>query len=182
MFNKKNLIVLVLYTLILLLENSRPVQSRNPQEYLEKRKLIEKLLSSYDKTRKPAGQVNIKFALNLNQINRVKAKDQIFELNTFVDHEWIDPRLRWDPAQNHNISVLRIACENLWTWVFSFFFFILMILNGLGLITYVSFKAWYVHIHNCWFLWIHFATEGCLFCCWKFRKNILAKSSPTNAS
>lgn len=57
--------------------------------------LIAKLLKSYMKNQKPAGTVEIKFALNLNQIVMVKAKDQVFMLNTFLDHEWTDPRLSW---------------------------------------------------------------------------------------
>ena len=117
MFIKKGLSSLIICSLVLLLKISVLAGGRNPEEYLEKRKLVEKLLSNYNKSLKPAGQVNIKFALNLNQINRVRSKDQVFELNTFVDHEWVDPRLRWDPAQNNNISVLRIACEKLWTYV-----------------------------------------------------------------
>jgi len=39
--------------------------------------------------------MEIKFALNLRQILKVRAKDQVFELNAFLDHEWIDPRLSW---------------------------------------------------------------------------------------
>lgn len=57
--------------------------------------LIHKLLKNYSKKQKPAGTVEVKFALNLNQIVSVKAKDQIFMLNVFLDHEWSDNRLMW---------------------------------------------------------------------------------------
>ena len=57
--------------------------------------LIHKLFKTYNQKQKPAGNVNIKFALNLNHIVSVKAKDQIFMLNCFLDHEWVDKRLIW---------------------------------------------------------------------------------------
>lgn len=57
--------------------------------------LIKKLLNGYSKKQKPHGTVQIKFALNLNQVVNVRAKDQIFTLNVFIDHEWVDNRLIW---------------------------------------------------------------------------------------
>ena len=47
---------------------------------LHEQDLIKNLLSTYSKHQKPAGEVGVKFALNLNQIVSVKAKDQIFML------------------------------------------------------------------------------------------------------
>ena len=81
----------------------------------KEQELIWKLMKNYSKKQKPTGTVHIKFALNLNQVVNVRAKDQIFTLNVFVDHEWIDSRLIWNPAENGNISVLRISSEYLWT-------------------------------------------------------------------
>ena len=57
--------------------------------------LISKLLKNYSKKQKPTGTTEVKFALNLNQIIAVKAKDQVFMLNAFLDHEWVDSRLSW---------------------------------------------------------------------------------------
>ncbi len=48
--------------------------------------LINKLLKNYSKKQKPMGTVQVKFSLNLNQIVSVKAKDQVFILNVFLDH------------------------------------------------------------------------------------------------
>ena len=61
----------------------------------KEQQLIKKLLKPYSKKQKPQGTIQIKFALNLNQVVTVKAKDQIFTLNVFLDHEWIDNRLIW---------------------------------------------------------------------------------------
>ena len=76
--------------------------------------LLSKLFQNYIRTMRPSTPVKVKFALQLNQIVNVIEKDQIVELNTFIDHEWIDERLKWDPAEYGNISLLRINVEMLW--------------------------------------------------------------------
>jgi hypothetical protein len=76
--------------------------------------LLSKLFKNYTKTMRPSSTVKVKFALQLNQIVNVIEKDQIVELNTFIDHEWIDERLKWDPTQYDNIDLLRINIEMLW--------------------------------------------------------------------
>ncbi len=98
MLNSTSLTIFLVCVFILI-ESSKPVQA---QEFLQNDEKIDKelalmneILKNYDKTRKPPGQVDIRFALNLNQILMVRAKDQIFEMNTFLDQEWIDPRLSW---------------------------------------------------------------------------------------
>ena len=45
--------------------------------------LIDKLLKNYNKKLRPSGTVQVKFALNLNQIIKLIEKDQIFMLNVF---------------------------------------------------------------------------------------------------
>lgn len=58
-------------------------------------RLIERLFKSYNRKLRPPGAVQVKFALNLNQIVNLNQKDQIMVLNAFIDHEWIDSRLSW---------------------------------------------------------------------------------------
>lgn len=77
--------------------------------------LIDKLFKNYNKKLRPAGTVEVKFSLNLNQIINLIEKDQIIILNVFIDHEWIDNRLKWDPAEYGNISILRISSDQIWT-------------------------------------------------------------------
>lgn len=77
--------------------------------------LIERLFKNYNKKSRPNGTVQIKFALNLNQIVNLNQKDQIIVLNAFIDHEWIDDRLAWDPAMFDNISIIRVSGDQLWT-------------------------------------------------------------------
>lgn len=77
--------------------------------------LIQKLLSNYDKRSRPSDTVQVKFSLYLNQIITIIEREQILVINAFLDHEWLDERLKWEPRENNNISLLRINNELLWT-------------------------------------------------------------------
>ncbi len=57
--------------------------------------LINKLMKFYIKKQKPAGKVQIKFNMILNQIINVKVKDQEILIDAFIDHEFIDNRMSW---------------------------------------------------------------------------------------
>lgn len=76
--------------------------------------LVNKLFQKYVKTIRPSNTVSVKFSLQLNQIVNVIEKDQIVILNTFIDHEWVDERLKWQPAEYNNITLLRINVASLW--------------------------------------------------------------------
>lgn len=95
-----NLSTLTLIGFIFCLMKIEPIESIQQRSLSEKnidkeQQLIKKLLKPYSKKQKPHGTIQIKFALNLNQVVTVKAKDQIFTLNVFLDHEWTDNRLIW---------------------------------------------------------------------------------------
>lgn len=79
------------------------------------KQLIDKLLQKYDKNMRPSDTVEIKFSLYLNQIVTLIEQEQIFVINVFLDHEWLDERLKWDPTQHFNVSLLRISSDLLWT-------------------------------------------------------------------
>ena len=77
--------------------------------------LAEKLLDKYDKKTRPSDTSIIKFSLYLNQIIDLMEQEQIFVINVFLDHEWIDERLKWNSTEYENISLIRISNELLWT-------------------------------------------------------------------
>ena len=80
----------------------------------KEKSLFKTLLTDYDKKIRPSDSVEVKFALNLNQIITLIEQDQIIVLNVFLDHEWKDERLCWNPADFNNISLLRISSDLLW--------------------------------------------------------------------
>lgn len=113
LLNYSSILTFLLFTCLASISESLSSITQNDHDDYE-RKLIQKLFTNYSKNQKPPGSVQIKFALNLNQIINVIEKDQIFLLNVFVDHEWFDPRITWNPADFNNITVLRISSELLW--------------------------------------------------------------------
>ena len=79
------------------------------------KRLIQKLFKDYKKNLRPADTVEIKFSLYLNQIITLIEQEQIIVLNVFLDHEWIDQRLKWNSSEYSNITLLRISSDHLWT-------------------------------------------------------------------
>ena len=89
------------------------IQSRTKFE--SEKYLKDTLLKNYDKQLKPQDVTEIKFALNLNQIITLIETQQIIVLNAFLDHEWLDQRLKWDPNEFNNITLMRIPSEIIWS-------------------------------------------------------------------
>lgn len=108
----KLIFLLVVFNIIALVFSHSPNQTRivDSEKYL-----IDRLLKNYDKRLKPSDSVEIKFALNLNQIITLIEQEQIIVINVFLDHEWFDQRLRWNPVEYKNITLLRINSELLWS-------------------------------------------------------------------
>ena len=60
-------------------------------------KIAEKLMKNYHRRNKPPGVIEVKFSMHLNQIVALLEKEQNIVLNVFIDHEWVDSRLAWNP-------------------------------------------------------------------------------------
>ena len=105
-------------TLICFLLNINSIKSKyNETRIVESEKeLINKLFKDYNKRLRPSDTVEIKFSLYLNQIITLIEQEQIIVLNVFLDHEWNDLRLTWDPNEYSNITLLRIDSDQLWTY------------------------------------------------------------------
>lgn len=100
---------------------SEPVHSYEINRFenrpVTEQQLIERLFKTYNRKLRPPGSVQVKFALNLNQIVNLNQKDQIMVLNAFIDHEWIDPRLSW----GYLINFFIINFNHLFTYSHCFF-------------------------------------------------------------
>lgn len=106
-----------LFLIFFLILNKISSQSNTRTKVLMKseKQLIDKLLQKYDKNMRPSDTVEIKFSLYLNQIVTLIEQEQIFVINVFLDHEWLDERLKWDSTQHNNVTLLRISSDLLWT-------------------------------------------------------------------
>ncbi len=76
--------------------------------------LFESLFQKYDKRLRPSDTIEIKLSLNLNQIITLIEQEQTLIVNVFIDHEWTDQRLKWNPKKYRNISMLRVPSDYIW--------------------------------------------------------------------
>ncbi len=99
--------------LIILFINLKIMQFEKTFVESEK-ELTKKLLKGYDKTLRPDDTVKLKFSMHLNRIITIIEKEQILVVNVFVDHEWVDNRLKWNPIEHNTISLLRVISDLIW--------------------------------------------------------------------
>ena len=127
---QKAMDIILKYTIILILLLNR-VYLINPEKHLNKQAhhiskrsvvnesfsnlLYNNLLSSYNKKLKPPGIVQITFALNVEKIVELVAKDEVLVMNAWVNHEWIDSRLSWNPEDYGNITSIQVSSDLVWT-------------------------------------------------------------------
>jgi len=84
----------------------------------EESKLLNYLMANYDREVRPvynaSSAVFIKVGITLTQIFDMDEKNQVLTTNIWLDHEWTDEMLTWDPAEFNNITKLRVPCDKLW--------------------------------------------------------------------
>ncbi|XP_066220852.1 acetylcholine receptor subunit beta isoform X1 [Saccopteryx leptura] len=81
-------------------------------------RLREKLFSGYDSSVRPArkvgDRVGVRVGLRLAQLISLNEKDEEMSTKVYLDLEWTDYRLSWDPAEHEDIDSLRITAESVW--------------------------------------------------------------------
>ncbi|XP_045169531.1 ligand-gated ion channel 4-like [Mercenaria mercenaria] len=81
-------------------------------------RLVRDLFKAYDKRVRPSihysKAVNMTYAVALAQIIDVDEKNQIITTNCWLNQNWMDPKLRWEPGKYGNISVIRIPYRDIW--------------------------------------------------------------------
>ncbi|XP_012868690.1 PREDICTED: acetylcholine receptor subunit beta [Dipodomys ordii] len=81
-------------------------------------RLREKLFSGYDSSVRPARElgdrVEVSVGLILAQLISLNEKDEEMSTKVYLDLEWTDYRLSWDPAEYDGIDLLRITPESVW--------------------------------------------------------------------
>ncbi|KAL3310613.1 hypothetical protein Ciccas_010820 [Cichlidogyrus casuarinus] len=80
--------------------------------------LIRKLFANYDPGTRPVfdarNVINVTFGLSLILISDMDEVNQVLTINVWIEQEWKDERIRWNPAEYNGLSILRIPCEKLW--------------------------------------------------------------------
>ncbi|XP_038941102.1 acetylcholine receptor subunit beta isoform X3 [Rattus norvegicus] len=80
--------------------------------------LLKKLFSDYDSSVRPAQEVGdrvgVSIGLTLAQLISLNEKDEEMSTKVYLDLEWTDYRLSWDPAEHDGIESLRVTAESVW--------------------------------------------------------------------
>lgn len=81
-------------------------------------RLVRDLMKNYNKQVRPSSNfsepLNVTFGVALAQIIDVDEKDQIITTNCWINQNWIDYKLQWDPIKYGNVSVIRLPFSDIW--------------------------------------------------------------------
>lgn len=82
------------------------------------KRLYDDLLSNYNKLIRPVGnstdRLTVKMGLKLSQIIGVDMKRQILITNVWLEQEWLDYKLKWNPADYGNVRHLHVPSQHIW--------------------------------------------------------------------
>ncbi|XP_075537182.1 neuronal acetylcholine receptor subunit alpha-10-like [Dermacentor variabilis] len=99
------------------LSPGRENDSSSPPLSHEKR-LMDSLLRHYDASVRPVKNssepVIIRLGITLTQIFDLDEKNQVLTTIVWLDQEWFDEYLVWDPLEFGNFSNLRLPCQKIW--------------------------------------------------------------------
>ncbi|XP_059351872.1 acetylcholine receptor subunit alpha-like 1 isoform X2 [Daphnia carinata] len=104
---------LVLPPLLILLSIGCPAAADQ-----DAKRLYEDLLTDYNRLIRPVGnnsdRLTVKLGLKLSQLIDVNLKNQIMTTNMWVEQEWFDYKLKWDPEEYGGVKTLHVPSENIW--------------------------------------------------------------------
>ncbi|KAL8562674.1 hypothetical protein ACOMHN_011245 [Nucella lapillus] len=84
----------------------------------DEQRLYKRLRWNYDPFTRPvynaSHPVVVTIGITLTQIFDLDEKNQVLTTNVWLDHEWKDEKMVWDPAEYNGLKVLRIPCKHIW--------------------------------------------------------------------
>ncbi|XP_060069763.1 acetylcholine receptor subunit alpha-like 1 [Ylistrum balloti] len=107
---------IVLFWSPLLWQFSSPLQYGTGRLEMLEEKVFRELLQDYDKSVRPATLVSRTTVVThgLSILRLVDLKGNTMTVDVWEDMEWIDPRLRWNPADRDDVDRVNIASSLLW--------------------------------------------------------------------
>lgn len=82
------------------------------------KRLYDDLLSNYNRLIRPVSnhteKVTVKLGLRLSQLVDLNLKDQILTTNVWLEHEWHDYNLAWDPSEYGGVTEIYVPSEHIW--------------------------------------------------------------------
>lgn len=89
-----------------------------PPPLSHEKRLMDSLLRHYDASVRPVKNssepVIIRLGITLTQIFDLDEKNQVLTTIVWLDQEWFDEYLTWDPLEFGNFSNLRLPCHKIW--------------------------------------------------------------------
>ncbi|CAL8302624.1 unnamed protein product [Arctogadus glacialis] len=80
--------------------------------------LMRRLFLGYQRWVRPIQRANdtvrVRFGLKISQLVDVDEKNQLMTTNVWLWQEWIDYKLRWNPAEYGGITSIRVPSESIW--------------------------------------------------------------------
>ncbi|XP_037079403.1 acetylcholine receptor subunit alpha-L1-like [Pollicipes pollicipes] len=84
----------------------------------EEKKLMDFIVRGYDPDVRPllnaSHSISIQLGITLTQIFDMGEKNQVLTTNVWLDQEWTDELLTWDPKRFGGMMELRVPCEKIW--------------------------------------------------------------------
>lgn len=84
----------------------------------DEQRLLYHLLRGYEKAARPVRNAStpiiLKLGLTLTNIVDIDEKNQVLTTNVWLDQEWRDELLQWNPDDFNGITSIRIPCDLLW--------------------------------------------------------------------
>ncbi|NXU51190.1 ACHG protein, partial [Turnix velox] len=89
------------------------VSCRNQEE-----KLLQDLMTNYNRNLRPALHgdqiIDVTLKLTLTNLISLNEREETLTTNVWIEMQWSDYRLRWDPEQYDNIQLLRVPSTMVW--------------------------------------------------------------------
>ncbi|CAF2385094.1 unnamed protein product [Rotaria sp. Silwood2] len=90
----------------------------NTANMSDEQRLFYTLMTGYEKAvrpiRKSSEAVVVKLGITLTQIMDIDERNQIMTTNIWLDQEWNDEFLRWNPEDFGGLKKIRIPCRHIW--------------------------------------------------------------------
>ncbi|KAM9543752.1 acetylcholine receptor subunit gamma isoform 2-T2 [Guaruba guarouba] len=89
------------------------VSCRNQEE-----KLLQDLMTNYNRNLRPALHgdqiIDVTLKLTLTNLISLNEREETLTTNVWIEMQWSDYRLRWDPEEYDNIQLLRVPSTMVW--------------------------------------------------------------------
>nr|XP_033954165.1 acetylcholine receptor subunit gamma-like [Pseudochaenichthys georgianus] len=84
----------------------------------EEGELIDKLFKGYNKNIRPVkhpdDKLDVDIKLTLTNLISLNEKEETLTTNVWIQIQWKDYRLVWNASDHHNITTIRVPCNNVW--------------------------------------------------------------------